>query len=114
MFCPKCRCEYREGFTECSDCKVPLVPELPPEPKPEPDLTWADLVCVRTYDNREEAEFAKSFLEANGIRAEVFADDCGGWRISLHASEGVRLMVLQKDAEKVLQLLKQTDEGKLA
>ncbi len=115
MYCPKCRDEYREGFTECADCKVPLVSELPPEPKPEPkpepDLTWADLVCIRIYDNREEAEFARSFLETNGIDAEVFADDCGGWRPGLHSSEGLRLMVVKRDAEKALQLLNQIDEG---
>ena len=29
MFCPQCRVEYREGFTECSDCRAPLVEELP-------------------------------------------------------------------------------------
>jgi hypothetical protein len=32
MFCPKCRAEYREGFTSCSDCHIPLVPELGPAP----------------------------------------------------------------------------------
>jgi hypothetical protein len=35
MFCPKCRCEYREEFATCSDCRIPLVPELPPESKPQ-------------------------------------------------------------------------------
>ena len=28
-FCPKCKYEYREGFTLCPDCDVELVPELP-------------------------------------------------------------------------------------
>ena len=27
-FCPKCRTQYREGFSLCSDCKIPLVDEL--------------------------------------------------------------------------------------
>ncbi len=31
MFCPECRREYREGFTECAYCKVPLVETLPEE-----------------------------------------------------------------------------------
>jgi hypothetical protein len=26
MFCPLCRAEFRPGFTNCSDCQVPLVP----------------------------------------------------------------------------------------
>ena len=29
MYCPKCGAEYREGFDECSDCGVALVPEAP-------------------------------------------------------------------------------------
>jgi hypothetical protein len=29
MFCPNCKCEYRDGFTTCSDCNLPLVDELP-------------------------------------------------------------------------------------
>ncbi len=28
MWCPKCGAEYREGFTECADCHIPLVEEL--------------------------------------------------------------------------------------
>lgn len=28
MFCPLCRAEFRAGFTECSDCHVPVVPTL--------------------------------------------------------------------------------------
>lgn len=27
-FCPKCKIEYREGFSICSDCKIPLVDSL--------------------------------------------------------------------------------------
>ncbi|HKS25489.1 MAG TPA: hypothetical protein VJZ76_22050 [Thermoanaerobaculia bacterium] len=31
MFCPSCETEYREGFTECSDCGVELVWALHPK-----------------------------------------------------------------------------------
>lgn len=27
-YCPKCRAEYRQGFTKCADCDVELVDEL--------------------------------------------------------------------------------------
>jgi hypothetical protein len=29
MFCPRCKAEYRPGFTRCADCDVDLVWELP-------------------------------------------------------------------------------------
>jgi hypothetical protein len=31
MYCPQCGSEYREGFTTCADCQIPLVERLPPE-----------------------------------------------------------------------------------
>ena len=64
MFCPKCRAEYREGFTECSDCKVPLVSELPPEPEPEiEDEETVESVTVLTTGNPMIVALAKSLLD---------------------------------------------------
>ena len=37
MFCPKCRTEYRPGFTRCADCDVDLVDSLPSQPAPADD-----------------------------------------------------------------------------
>jgi hypothetical protein len=25
VFCPLCKAEFRDGFTQCSDCRIPLV-----------------------------------------------------------------------------------------
>lgn len=32
MLCPQCRAEYRDGFTVCADCEIPLVAQLPVPP----------------------------------------------------------------------------------
>ena len=48
MFCPACKAEYRLGFTECSDCGVPLVENLDdasaqfnePEAQESAELLW--------------------------------------------------------------------------
>lgn len=42
MWCPECRNEYKEGITECSDCHVSLVEELPSEDGPE--LLWTSSI----------------------------------------------------------------------
>jgi hypothetical protein len=67
MFCPKCRTEYKEGYTECADCGTPLVEELLPEPKPE----WTDLVTVLSTVNASTIALAKSILEDAGIEFNV-------------------------------------------
>jgi hypothetical protein len=39
MYCPSCGSEYREGYTDCPDCKVSLVERLPndaPQRRREP------------------------------------------------------------------------------
>lgn len=65
MYCPECGVEYRAGFTECADCHVGLVEQLPaPAEAPSPDL---ELVRVLEGNNQIAAAVAKMFLEQAGI-----------------------------------------------
>jgi len=67
VYCPQCRCEYRDGFTECSDCHVPLLAGTPPqEPVDRFDPTL-DLVVVLETNDRIQLAFAKGLLEEAGI-----------------------------------------------
>lgn len=68
----------------------------------------SNLVCVKTFPDHLEADLAKQLLEANGITASVSADDAGGMRPDLaFTSGGVKLFVLDQNADKALELLKE-------
>lgn len=72
-----------------------------------------ELVCLKTFPDRLEADMAKSLLEANGIKASVSADDAGGMRPDLgFTSGGVRLFVLSENADKAIELLAKESPGK--
>jgi hypothetical protein len=66
MFCPRCKAEYRWGFTRCNECDLPLVHQLPVAASEELD-TEPELVVVRTYNSRFDADIARMTLEAAGI-----------------------------------------------
>ncbi len=115
MICPNCKAEYREGYTVCVDCEVPLVEKLPADEQPEPEI---ELVTV--FDTGEPADVlvAKSLLEAEGI--EFFAKDEGvqdlfgagrlGSGFNTMAGQ-VEIQVRPEDAERARQLLERLDEG---
>ena len=40
MYCAQCGAEYREGFTECNTCLIPLVESAARQPLPN-DSQWS-------------------------------------------------------------------------
>jgi Putative prokaryotic signal transducing protein len=69
MFCPRCQAEYRRGFTRCTECDVPLVYRFPTVQQQETSEDETELVVVRTYGNKLDADFAKMTLKAAGIES---------------------------------------------
>jgi hypothetical protein len=65
MFCPRCKCEYIEGFNVCADCEVPLVESLPVEIKD--DVSSCDLVTVFETFSQPDIIYIKSVFDAEGI-----------------------------------------------
>ena len=111
--------KYAGRMVKCKRCDVKIqIPEVessseligdePVEEEKKPDVSWEKMISIRTCENREEAELARGFLEANGIRAAVFGAGLSAYGSSMGPG---RLMVFQRDAEKVLELLKEIDEG---
>ena len=65
----------------------------------------AELVVVRTFGSRFDAEMARSALDAAGIGAAIRSDDSGGLRPHLAFVNGVELVVRAEDAEAATQIL---------
>ena len=123
MFCPKCKAEYRVGFTRCSDCHIDLVDQLPPEKptrKPLPDVTIdarrfgpdPELVAIRTYSNNFDADFAKSVLDAAGIECVIKGSQHTPYHAGIALGQGLELVVRAEDAEDADRILETdvTDE----
>ncbi|MBI2073894.1 MAG: DUF2007 domain-containing protein [Gemmatimonadetes bacterium] len=65
-----------------------------------------DLVSVRSFRTRAEAELAENTLAAAGIRAVVMADDAGGAHPELaFTTGGSRVLVAPEDAARARELL---------
>jgi hypothetical protein len=104
MFCPRCRAEYREGFTQCADCLVPLVERLdePDEAAPAPSSDL-ELTTVLKSGNPALLALAKSLLESAEIpflvRGEGIQDIVGWGRFPGGANLVTGLVELQVSAE---------------
>ena len=80
-WCPKCGAEYRDGFTRCASCDVPLVDRLTDEQSKEANKSETERECdkmvlpegmsspiaVYTAKNRLEAESIEEMLRDNDI-----------------------------------------------
>lgn len=67
MYCPQCRVEYRDGFTDCSDCQVPLLAGTPPPEPPDGFDPSLDLVVVLQTNDIIQLAMTKGLLEDAGI-----------------------------------------------
>ena len=68
-FCPKCKAEYREGFTICADCKVPLVESLESKKRQEEINDKPDSSIFMSFEDyarlTEEDEFGSTETTIN-------------------------------------------------
>ena len=135
-WCPKCKSEYREGFTECATCHVPLVDELPEEDETriqdtvqdepaEGIVQIANPIAVYTSERRIDAEMIRDMLQDSGIAAgmrQVMIQQSGAVS-GRRARYGVELVVDAADTARARQLIdemkqaleaEQMDEDELA
>ena len=68
-------------------------------------MTDHDLVVVHRFFNRQEAELAKSALDAAEIDSFVRSDDGGGMERGLWAANGVEVVVRREDVQTAREIL---------
>ena len=68
-------------------------------------MTDSNLVVVHSFDNRQEAEMAKSALDAAEIDSYVRSDDGGGMETGLWRGNGVQVIVRAEDVEAAREVL---------
>ncbi len=117
IFCPQCGAQYRDGFTQCSDCQVSLVshsPDRPEETEPQLDLT---LVSVFETGDPAILALAKSILEEAGIeyyaRGEGIQDLFGAGRVGVGYNPlvgPVSIQVREENEEESIELLRELKE----
>jgi hypothetical protein len=107
MFCPKCRGEFREGISNCKECSVPLVAQMPPAPQ---DSIWdsEEVTLLVSYDGAV-VETAKNRLEQLRIWCWVT-----GGHIDMLGDRGgnngpFRINVRKVDAKAAVMALKASD-----
>jgi hypothetical protein len=70
-----------------------------------------ELVSLKTFPYRHEAENAQQILETAGIPSMLSGDDASGWapHVGL-ASGGIKLLVNREDLEQAVGLLEEPPE----
>ncbi len=75
-------------------------------------MEHANLVVVRAYGDRLEAELARGSLEASGIPAMIQGDTAGGMREHLAWSgAGFKILVREEDAAAAREVLTSPPDG---
>lgn len=98
-WCPKCKSEYREGFTVCADCGSPLVEE-----------EQRDDLRSLIFGERQQMEALQEFLRYSGIEELELRDDDRDSQTELLVSE----RELEKAAGAVRVFLVQENERQSA
>src|SRR2546423_1093504 len=97
MYCPQCLTAYRDGFTKCADCRIPLRAGDPVEPREHPSV---ELVTVLEAHDSFALSLAKASLEDAGIEYLVSEED-PGYLPGFHGASGIGATPLWKCSSRI-------------
>ena len=106
MFCPKCKCEYREGFNFCSDCEIELVENLPKEESIVEEFEYSEFVTIAETMDFSIIPIVKSILDSGEIRYFIKGEMIRSIAVLNNIME---IQVPLEDAAKAKDLLKDLD-----
>lgn len=112
MICPNCKCEYREGFSHCADCKIPLVEEVQQGQDEVVIIKPGKLYTVFSSMDLGLIAIAKSLLESSGIpyfaKGEALQGLFGAGNIGFNPITGpVQIQVREGDVLDAKRLLEE-------
>lgn len=120
MICPKCGAEYQSGFTQCSDCLIPLVENTDVAAREDPVASSGGpvkTVAVFRSGDPGRIALAKSILQSAGVpfvalneavQQWVGAGLVGGYNI---VAGPVELCVPEADAVDARQMIADLEKG---
>ena len=74
-------------------------------------VSMSRLEVIKVFASRMEAELARGYLEAMGIKTRVVADDADQLYPSLGVVKGVKLITAEKNLEQARTLLDNKEES---
>ena len=108
MYCPKCKTEYREGFTTCADCGSKLIETpLTAEKPPKEELFYPNWQYLITASGSNEATVIASILQGEDIPVNKMAEGAGGYlQITMgFTTFGVKIYVPKEYLEKAKEVI---------
>ena len=69
------------------------------------EIYMNNLICIKIYGDRNQAELAASFLRSQGIECSISVDDVGTMEPALTVSSGIQLLVNPNDSDEAKELL---------
>ncbi len=118
LVCPKCKTEYRDGFTMCPDCGVPLEePVLENSPQTESQEKQRDVIAqygedvderfLANFNGVVELSYVTSMLDDARIPYRIIAKDVSDYLQIMHGSSylGSCLYVNEKDYEAAREII---------
>lgn len=105
-FCPKCRSEYVDAVTVCTECGVALVDVLPSKTI-DPSV---ELVQVYRAQGELDAQVVRSLLEANAIDCMLSGESVRLTHgLTVDGLAEVKILVRAEDAERARDVISSSD-----